>query len=124
MPGVYTYDPERRLATLDELYADYQGRHRDTGKHLWTDLEIWEMAGPEYRDPYPPAWSRVARQLATESRYVEMVTAYEVLGFLDAPGNSWRLSDPRAEALYRDYATATAATLARWRCKPLHARPE
>jgi|GEM_PF-1696163 len=112
MPGVYTYDPERRLATLEELYTDYQGRHQGTGKHLWTDLEIWEMAGPEYRDPYPPAWSRVARQLAAECRHVEMVTAYEVLGFLEAPGSALRLDDRRAEALYRAYEAYAASARA------------
>jgi hypothetical protein len=103
VPYEYTYDPERRLASLEQVYADYAQRHRGIGKHLWADLEIWEMAGPDYGNPYPPAWSRVARQLAIETRHVEMVTAYEFLGFMEAPGSSWRLQDRRAEALYRGY---------------------
>lgn len=113
VPYEYTYVPERRLVTLDALYADYQRRHQGIRKHLWTDLEIWEMAGPQYRDAYPPPWSRVARQLAAESKYVEMVTAYEVLGFLEATGSTLRLEDRRAEALYRAYQAHSADTVRR-----------
>jgi hypothetical protein len=32
-----------------------------------------------------------------------MVTAYEITGFMEAPGSSWRLEDRRAERLYRGY---------------------
>jgi hypothetical protein len=103
VPYEYTYDPERRLAVLDQVYADYERRHRGTRKHLWSDLEIWEMAGPKYENAYPPPWGRVARQLAIESKHVEMVTAYEFLGFMEAPGSRLRLEDRRAEGLYRDY---------------------
>ena len=62
---------------LDEVYADYQRRHQGTRKHLWADLELWEMAGPDYGHAYPAPWSRVARQLAAECRYghVPMHTA-------------------------------------------------
>ena len=87
------------------MYGEYRRRHEGTRKHLWTDLEIWEMAGPEYGEAYPPPWSRVARQLAIESRHVEMITAYEFTGFLEAPGSSLRLEDRRAESLYREYRT-------------------
>jgi hypothetical protein len=104
VPYEYTWNPERRIASLQQVYSDYQGRHEGSRKHLWTDLEIWEMAGPTYGNPYPAPWSRVARQLATESRHVEMVTAYEVLGFLEAPGSPVKLLDRRAEDLYREYA--------------------
>jgi hypothetical protein len=103
VPHEYTYDPERRIALLDGVYRDYRRCHEGTHKHLWADLEIWEMAGPDYGHPYPPPWSRVARQLAIESRYVEMVTAYEFTGFMEAPGSSLRLDDRRAETLYREY---------------------
>jgi hypothetical protein len=113
VPYEYTYTPERRLVSLDALYADYQRRHQGTRKHLWTDLEIWEMAGPEYRGAYPPPWSRVARQLAAESKYVEMVTAYEILGFMEATGSTFQLQDRRAEALYRAYRAHCADTLKR-----------
>jgi hypothetical protein len=105
VPYEYTYNPERRIASLDQVYDDYERRHQGTGKHLWADLEIWAMAGPEYGNSYPPPWSRVARQLAIESRYVEMVTAYEFLGFMEAPGSSLKLEDRRAESLYREYET-------------------
>lgn len=103
VPYEYTYDPEGRIASLDEVFSDYQRRHAGTRKHLWADLELWEMTGPEYGSPYPPPWSRVARQLATECRYVEMVTAYELTGFMEMPGSDLLLNDRRAEALYRGY---------------------
>jgi hypothetical protein len=104
VPYEYTWNPERRIASLEQVYSDYAKRHEGSRKHLWTDLEIWGMAGPTYGNPYPAPWSRVARQLATESRHVEMVTAYEVLGFLEAPGSPVKLLDRRAEDLYREYA--------------------
>lgn len=103
VPYEYTYEPERRLAVLEEVYADYQRRHEGTGKHLWTDLEIWEMAGPTYANAYPPPWSRVARQLAIECQYVEMVTAYEWSGFMQAPDGQRPLLDPRARELFEAY---------------------
>jgi len=103
VPYEYTYDPERRIRTLDKVFADYRQRHEGARKHLWADLEIWEMTGPTYGNPYPPPWSRVARQLAIECRYVEMVTAYELTGFMEMPGSDLKLNDRRGEALYRAY---------------------
>lgn len=95
---------------LDEVYADYQRRHAGTRKHLWTDLEIWEMAGPEYADPYPAPWSRVARQLAMECRYVAMITAYEWSGFMQAPDGQRPLLDPRARELFGAYQAYLRST--------------
>ena len=61
-----------------------------------------------YSGAYPPAFSRVRRQIETEARYVELLTAYEVFGFLEPPGSAWRLQDRRAARLYRDYAAYLA----------------
>ena len=47
----------------------------------------------------------VRRQIEKEARHVELLTAYEVFGFLEPPGSAWRLEDRRAARLYQDYAT-------------------
>jgi hypothetical protein len=105
VPYRYTYDPENRIRMLDQVFGSYRKLHEGTEKHLWADLEIWEMDGSAgYAKAYPPPFSRVKRQIETEAKYVEMLTAYEVLGFLEPPRSGWRLKDRRAAALYRDYA--------------------
>ena len=105
VPNVYTYDPRRRIETLDEIYAGYRAAHRDSGKHLWADLEIWEMDGSVgYTGAYPPSWERVAEQLKIAARHVDLVTAYEWSGFMDHPGSANPRTDPRALELYTRYA--------------------
>lgn len=104
VPGKYTYQPETRLKVLDEIYPQYRGWHEGTGKHIWTDLELWEMDGTKgYTGAYPAAWERVQRQLAAETPQVEFVTAYEFSGFMQDPAAPVKLKDPRAARLYRDY---------------------
>jgi len=104
-PGVYTYDPERRLSALDGVYGAYRRWHEGSGKHLWADLEVWEMAGPRYERAYPASPTRVLRQIALEAPHVEMLTAYEYSGFLEAPDSEVKLDDRRAVQLYVDYST-------------------
>jgi len=110
IPGKYTYQPESRLRMLDDIYRQYRQWHEDTGKHLWADLELWEMDGSQgYSGAYPAAWERVRQQLETEAKYVDFVTAYECSGFLQGPGARVRLKDPRAERLYGGYEAYRAA---------------
>ncbi|MBI3920232.1 MAG: DUF4434 domain-containing protein, partial [Armatimonadetes bacterium] len=45
VPYQYTYIPESRIAILDEVFRGYRRLHEGTDKHLWGDLEIWEMDG-------------------------------------------------------------------------------
>lgn len=115
VPGQYTWDPERRMAQLTSVYTDYQHRHQSARKHLWADLELWEMAGPTYANPYPANWSRVRRQLIAEASLVEMITGYEFLGFMQAPESSLQLKDDRARQLYRAYETWYQSAKARAR---------
>jgi hypothetical protein len=103
IPGKYTYEPENRLATLEQVYSEYRRVHEGTRKHLWADLEVWQMAGPEYGHPFPASFDRVRRQIEIEAKHVELLTAYEVLGFLEAPESTLKLTDSRAAKLYRDY---------------------
>jgi hypothetical protein len=105
VPYRNTWDPEKRMAMLDEVFGRYRQLHQGTEKHLWADLEIWEMDGTRgYAGAYPPAFSRVRRQIEKEAGYVELITAYEVFGFLEPPGSAWQLADRRAARLYREYA--------------------
>ncbi len=104
-PGRNTYHPEMRMAALDKLYSQYRQWHAGTDKHLWADLEIWEMDGSHgYSHSYPPSFKRVARQIALEAPFVEQLTAYEYTGFMESPRIRAKLRDRRAAALYRDYA--------------------
>jgi hypothetical protein len=101
----YTYDPEKRMAQLDSTYARYRDMHAGLSKHLWADLELWEMDGTQgYAGAYPADFARVRRQLEIESKYVEMVTGYEYGGFLEHPNSRTKLADVRARKLYQDYS--------------------
>lgn len=106
VPNVYTYDPEQRLAQLPEVYAFYRACHEGTGKHLWADVELWEMDGSAgYGNPYPPAWDRVRRQIELAARHVEFLTGYEFTGFVQPPAMGPQLTDQRAHLLYDGLAS-------------------
>ena len=61
VPYKNTFDPRRRIEMLDGVYSGYAKAHRESGKHLWSNLEIWQMDGPEYAASYPPEFKRVQR---------------------------------------------------------------
>ena len=104
MPFVYTYDPAKRIAELDRIYAGYRRLFEGTGKHLWTDLEIWEMDGKSgYANSYPPKMERVRQQIEAQMRHVDMLTAYSYFGFMQHPGTAPVQRDERASKLYNDY---------------------
>lgn len=104
LPYEYTWDPQRRIATLHDVYASYAAAHEGSGKHLWSDLEIWEMDGATgYNGSYAPKISRVIEQIEAEAPHVDWVTAYEFSGFMERPGAHAGLIDPRARSLYDDY---------------------
>jgi len=105
VPYKNTFNPENRIAMLDEIFAKYRAWHTGSGKHLWADLEIWEMDGRQgYGGSYPPTFRRVKRQIEIEAKYVEMLTGYAWFGFLHPPDSKAPLKDPRARRLYEDYA--------------------
>lgn len=103
IPFENTFDPQRRIATLDGVYASYAKAHRESDIHLWTNLEIWQMDGPEYSNAYPPGFDRVKQQLEIEKQYVDVMTTYCVLGFMDSSDSSVELGGPRAVQLYESY---------------------
>jgi hypothetical protein len=101
VPYRYTYDPEQRMQQLEEVYKAYEVAHCDSGKHLWSNLEIWEMDGPEYKDAHPANFEGVIRQLHIESKHVDTVTAYQLVGYMSPQcGPS---GDGRAVDLFKRY---------------------
>ncbi len=100
----YTLDPEIRLADLPEVFAHYMEMHKNTGKHLWADLEVWR-ANPEtgYTPFHPGPIDQIKRQIAIEAQYVEMITAYEILTLMESPDSTLRLGGDEAVRLYTDY---------------------
>lgn len=114
VPYENTFDPQRRIKMLKDVYASYADAHRESGKHLWANLEIWQMDGPEYGKSYPPSFERVQTQLDIEKHHVDVITTYEVLGFMERPDSTVALGGQRAIDLfeaYRSYYQATAQRL-------------
>ncbi|MEQ8847280.1 DUF4434 domain-containing protein [Botrimarina sp.] len=113
VPYEHTFDPERRIAQLEEVFAAYAEAHRSADKHLWANLELWQMDGPEYRGAYPASFDRVRRQIAIESRYADVLTAYALPGFIEPAGSGVQLGGPRAVRLMDDYTRHAERVLAR-----------
>ena len=98
----YSYDPERRLATLSTIYKEYAGWHTgNPKKQIWATVEIWHMDGPEYTGAYPAAWSRVKRQIDAVSPHVSQIVLYESGGFLASPDSKVQIGGPAAVSLYQ-----------------------
>ncbi|MBM3290681.1 MAG: DUF4434 domain-containing protein [Candidatus Hydrogenedentes bacterium] len=104
VPYEYTYRPEKRIAALDELYKTYSAWHADAGKHVWSDLEVWEMDGNQgYAGAYAAPFARVKQQIEIESRHAEVLTGYAYHGYLQAPGSPAEKPNARAQTLYTGY---------------------
>jgi hypothetical protein len=104
VPYKNTFDPEQRIRTLDDVYASYQKAHAKSGKHLWANLEVWQMKGPDYGHSFPPSFDRVSRQLGIEKKYVDVVSSYELLGFMH-PESLQATPDAPAAQLFQAYRT-------------------
>lgn len=106
VPYENTWDPHKRIAMLSEVYSSYASLHEGTDKHLWSDLETWEMDGTHgYSHSYPPAFSRVRGQIELEAPHVDVLSGYEYSGFFQHPGARVSLLDDRARALHDEYQT-------------------
>jgi len=103
VPYVYTWNPEKRLEMLDDVCASYRAAHFNTGKHLWANVETWQMDGPQYANGYAADFSRVRRQIGIESKSFDMITMYEFLGTMDPPGTRVALGGKKAQRLYTEY---------------------
>ncbi|MEO2049513.1 MAG: DUF4434 domain-containing protein [Pirellulales bacterium] len=103
IPYVNTFDPQQRIDTLDAVYSSYQNAHNGVDKHLWANLEAWEMTGPTYGNPFPADFSRLMQQLEIEKNYVDVISSYEWLGFFEHPETTVSLGGQEAVDLYTDY---------------------
>jgi hypothetical protein len=114
VPYVYTYDPQQRINQLDAVYSSYAAAHNGVNKHLWTNLENWQMNGPAYANAYPASIGRVLQQLEIEKNYVDVISSYEWIGFMEDPSSTVSMWGNRARNLYtgyRDHYNQTVATL-------------
>ena len=90
----------------NEIFTKYRTWHADTDKHLWADLEIWEMDGSQgYGGSYPTNFARVQRQIEIEAKYADMLTGYAYHGFMHDPNSKAKAQDKRAVRLYKEYAS-------------------
>jgi hypothetical protein len=105
VPYENTFDPQRRIDMLDKVYAAYATAHRNSGKHLWANLEIWQMDGPEYANAHPANFKRVRAQLEIAQRYVDVVTAYQLIGYMDPSTTHPAVGGERALSLFDAYHT-------------------
>lgn len=117
VPYKYTWNPENRLAQLDDVCRAYREAHKGSGKHLWSDTETWEMAGPAYGNPYPAAFPRVLRQMEIARRHFDALTLYEFMATMTAPGTRMGPCDPRSRELYRHIKAHYVSHLAEARAR-------
>ncbi|WP_168205193.1 DUF4434 domain-containing protein [Bythopirellula goksoeyrii] len=103
IPGEYTYDPQQRIDMLEAVYDSYQAAHTGVDKHLWTNLESWQMNGPTYSNAYATDFSRLLQQIEIEKNYVDSISSYEWLGFFEHPDTTVFLGGQKALNLYEDY---------------------
>ncbi len=117
VPYKYTWNPENRLAQLDDVCRAYCEAHKGSGKHLWSDTETWEMAGPAYGNPYPAAFARVLRQMEIARKHFDTLTLYEFMATMTAPGTRMGPCDPRSMELYRSVKAHFTSQLAEARAR-------
>ncbi len=108
-----TWDPEVRIADLPEIYRHYREMHEGTGKHLWSDLEIWRGSGDPKIGSRPAKIDEVKRQIAIEAKYVETITAY-TYQFIGGKASATEPLEPAggyATKLYNDLLDYQTQTL-------------
>ena len=113
VPFHHTFDPQQRIGMLDDVFSSYQAAHSGVDKHLWANLESWEMAGPTYANPFPADFARLRQQLDIEKDYVDSISSYEWLGFFEHPDSTLQLGGPAAVDLYTKYRDYYHETLSR-----------
>lgn len=116
----------RQLESLDVDYIAYQDEigvrktkveesagffealrkaHDKAGRSaLWADVEIFEFEGEVYQSALLPAdFSRVEKQLAAVSPYVDNTLVYQYQGMMNKPGSGAFAGHPSSVKLYSDY---------------------
>jgi len=106
IPMQNTFNQENRIRMLHEIYMKYQGAHAGTDVHIWSNLEMWKMDGPAYKDAYASDWSQIARQLEIERNYVSCVCGYAVPSCIQNPNGAFCFKGYKYQKsfdLYNDY---------------------
>src|SRR5690606_21257862 len=98
-------NPQNRVDDLEALYSLYEGWHVGTDKAIWSDLESWEMAGPNYSGAYATSPERLLAQIAAEAPYVDVLSVYAWPGFFAHPDSTLELGGQPAMDLYLGYST-------------------
>ena len=63
--------------------------------------EVWEMDGSKgYSGSYPPKFSRVKRQIESETKYVGMLTGYAWHGYMSHPENKAKAKVQKLQVLH------------------------
>jgi len=95
--------PETSAAAYERLRRAHD---RVPQRALWADVEVFDWEGPANlpTSPLVPApFTRVKRQLAAVSPFVDVVTIYQYQGLMSRPGGNAPVDHPDATKLYRDY---------------------
>jgi hypothetical protein len=89
---------------LKDAYRQYAQWHAETGKRIWSDMEIWEMDGTkEYSGAYPASFERVKQQIEIEFPHVEMLTCYAWHGYMQCPESTAETPNPKGRKLFNAY---------------------
>ncbi len=107
IPYVNTFEQERRILMLHDIYHRYEKAHIGTNKHIWTDLEIWKMDGPEYSKAYASSYHQIARQIEIERCYVDSISCYSVPGMFEPADTRFKYKNAKGAAelfdSYKEY---------------------
>ncbi|QJD81726.1 DUF4434 domain-containing protein [Cohnella herbarum] len=103
VPFEYTWNPQNRINMLPGLFANYASWHSNPSKHIWANVEVFQMDGPTYANAYSAEWSRVLQQINIEKNYVSNICMYDFGGFMETSESTAQLGGPKAVKLYNDY---------------------
>jgi hypothetical protein len=97
-----------RKSTPDETPRFYEGlrkaHDRAHRSAIWADVEIFQFEGTVYKSAlFPAPFSRVQRQLAAVSPYVEEILVYQYQGMMNKPGSPAFCGTPASTQLYSAY---------------------
>lgn len=89
---------------LPDIFARLNRLHTRAGVSLWADMEIFDFEGEVYGSGLIPAGlSRIEKQLAAISPYVEKILCYQVHGLMNPPGSTAQCGHPDSVDLFRGY---------------------
>jgi hypothetical protein len=98
-----------RKSTVDETGAFYEGLKKAHDRvpkvAIWADVEIFKFEGKVYNSALLPApFSRILRQLAAVSPWVEKILVYQYQGMMNKPHSAAFAGPPDSVQLYTAYA--------------------